>query len=102
MRTVGTAAITLGLVGVGITGLLYQLRKDDMQQSEFDQLKTWNTASWIVTGLGAGSVGLSFLVGSGGRSTPTGPNEKPLLRKRQKAQIYGGFGLGSLWLRGEL
>jgi hypothetical protein len=95
MQAIGGTAIALGLTGVGTTWLIYEVGKSDMRQSTFNSLTTYNTISWVTAGLGAGMVGLSFLVGDGSSS-------KLKHTKRPVARVYGGIGPASLFVGGEL
>jgi serine protease Do len=95
LRAIGGITASLGLVGVGTSWLMYEVGKGNMKRSEFNTYLTVNNLSWVAVGLGAGTFTLSYLIGDGRGS-------KRKHEKKHAARIYGGIGLGSVVVGGEL
>jgi serine protease Do len=94
-RTVGVLSMSLGLVGVTTSWMVYEVGKSSMNRSTFDTLLTTNSISWAAVGVGAGLFAVSYMI-------PSGNSPKPAKEKKSVARVYAGVGPGSILVGGEL
>ena len=97
LRVIGGVSVTLGLVGVGTSWMVYEVGKTNMRRSTFDALLTMNNISWAAVGVGAGLFAVSYMIPSGNSHKPA-----PAKEKKSVARVYAGVGPGSILVGGEL
>jgi S1-C subfamily serine protease len=92
LRTGGVALATVGAIGIVATWSIYSSGKETMSTEDYEQLRTYNDASWLAFGAGAGL----FVWGMLTDDDPSAVKDKKPSQPTTRVGAVVGPGMGSL------